>query len=134
MATLNTRVVELDREHQFFMALISPFQSERTSSWSLDRLRVLLAEVRRFVRLHFRTEEMLMTTYAYLDSRAHIAEHREMERKIDEFVLQAEVATLDPARVRSFLYEWFLRHTTVIDLPLLEHVSRARCEQSLGSR
>lgn len=131
MATLNTRVAELDREHQFFMALISPFESEPLRSWSLDRLRVLLAEIRRFVRLHFRTEEALMATYGYLDSASHIAEHREMERRIDEFVLQAEVAMLDPAPVREFLYEWFLRHTTTTDVPLLEHVSRSRCEESM---
>jgi hemerythrin-like metal-binding protein len=127
----NTGVGDVDRQHRYFVSLISSMDDGAAATWSRDRFRVFLAEIQRFAHYHFRAEETLMEVYGFDEREEHRAEHTKLSLRVAEFVTGAERGTLEPAEVRQFLHDWFSSHESS-DRPLAEHVLRQQKQLADG--
>jgi hemerythrin len=127
----NTGVGDVDRQHRYFVSLISAMDDDAVGNWSRDRFRVFLAEIQRFAHYHFRAEEALMELYGFEARDEHRAEHAKLSGRVAEFVTGAEQGTLKPGEVRRFLFDWFSSHETS-DRPLTEHVLERQRQMTDG--
>lgn len=78
-----------------------------------------LAELIDFTRMHFATEENLMTRHAYPDYEKHRQEHQALLQDIDGLLQRFHDGdTLIPFAIELDLEAWALRHIEISDKPL----------------
>ena len=92
-----------------------------------DGVGAALDELTEYVFVHFQMEEKLMVREEYPAKalEAHIAEHRALDRRTQEYVQAYSEGTLTTVGpIVDFLYEWFSHHIAEVDTAMAEHVRR----------
>ena len=104
-------VEDLDRQHQTFMKLLNDLHEVMMAGNTLDAATPLIDKLVRLAGQHFAAEEGLMELTGYPGLDAHRAQHEELSRKVNEFLVRHRNG--DKAMYSHFMYfvrEWFTRH------------------------
>jgi len=108
-------VEEIDVQHKKFLRLISEiYQFAGNSEDSQESLK-LVAELRRYVRFHFDSEELLMKTYSYPNRAEQIREHNNLIDELDGRIERLKAGQGNIVELVFFLTKWFIDHDLYFD-------------------
>jgi hemerythrin-like metal-binding protein len=119
-------VLRFDSDHKKLFALINELNdamAERRGRFVVVRV---LRELADYARRHFTAEEAAMQRSNYPGIEAHIAEHRALSAKVEEFYAEySECADGIPVDVLFFLRDWLQKHILETDRQYSECMNRA---------
>ena len=117
--TDNLNVGEMDSQHQRLFALVNNLHQAMASPQGIDAVSRALEELVDFTRIHFATEEALMTRYAYPDYAKHREEHQVLLQDVGQLLQRFHDGdVLISFAIELDLEAWALRHIEVSDKPL----------------
>ena len=108
----------LDSDHQALIALINDLHVAVGKCDQGQSIREILKQLYDYVNFHFRREEKVMSACGVEDTRAHLEEHSDFVRFVEEN-FSDDLAVLDPAaahRLLEYLKEWLNSHILIIDM------------------
>ena len=121
-ATLN--VAEMDAQHQKLFTLVSKLRQAMTSPYGGNVVSQALEELIEFTRLHFATEETLMTRYGYPDYDKHKQEHEQVLQDVDKLHQRYRNGdALAPFAIELDLEAWAYKHIESSDRSLAEFLN-----------
>lgn len=122
MALLRLEVPVIDEQHNHLLGLVCGFDPADPS----DKARLLLMEILRYTREHFRMEEELMTEAGY----PHLAGHRNLHDDLLKEAVRFAVRDLSSRLVRQefhdFLRDWLTNHVLQADRALADFLRESR--------
>ena len=77
-------VPEIDREHQLLFGLVSRLHEAMLAGQGTKILGTFFAELMKFTRSHFASEEKIMASMRYPEMLAHIQQHDQIRRRMAE--------------------------------------------------
>jgi hemerythrin len=112
----SVNVDAFDAQHKRLVGYINELHDAMISGKAKDALSELLNGLVDYTRIHFASEEKLLTARKYPDLAAHISERQAFTRKVMEFVsaYQSGTAALSIS-VLDFLKGWLVNHILVSD-------------------
>jgi len=107
---------EIDRQHQHLFALVDNLHQAMASPQSTDSVSNALEELVNFTRMHFATEESLMTRHAYPEYEKHREEHETLLQDVAELLQRfRDGDALIPFAIELDLEAWALKHIVTSD-------------------
>ncbi len=116
-------IAQIDEEHRTLLQMIA---EARAATIHRERLLPLLARLNQYTQEHFRSEEALMARHHYPGLENHRQVHRLLTRELQRLNRQVEAGQLDGTAVVSFLQDWMMEHTQVMDRAYLPFVKDER--------
>ena len=120
----NTNVEDIDVQHQRLVELVNNFHSSVEAGIDKNELTDLLVELDEFTRMHFTTEEKLMSKYNYPDFQSHFKEHKLLLKYMADLVVAASNGKY-PAFCTDYdvSTDWALVHILEFDKSLGEFLN-----------
>ncbi len=120
---MSVGVPSLDKDHQRLIEILNHLSLSIRENKSKETLGEIIDNLVAYTLYHFKREEDLFLQTAYPDSAAHVKEHHELKRRIDE--LKAEhrfgASTELAAKVMAFVTSWLMNHVIGTDKKFTEH-------------
>jgi hemerythrin len=115
----------IDRQHQELYRIVDELRVACDQGLADDRVDRVLVWLLSYTIEHFAAEEDLMVRSGYPASslNAHVGEHDDLKRRVDELLKQherGELATALP--VVELMHEWMGTHIDQVDRLLADHV------------
>ena len=109
---------KVDQQHKYLFELINKIIqcAEKT------KLQLLLIQLYKYTREHFKTEETLMKEVNYTQYSQHVDKHNRLLKKLTE---KSNVDLDDPMKkeeLDSFLINWLIQHTLKEDADIDNHI------------
>ena len=108
----------IDSDHRILINLVNQLHDAMETGQSRDVLGSVLNVLAEYVEHHFHREELLMTSIGYPQREAHMASHRDLEKRVravrDRW-MAGERQVLDD-EVMTFLKKWLTEHILRADL------------------
>jgi hemerythrin-like metal-binding protein len=101
----------MDQQHQAIMDGLNELHQEMMKGNRNDAVTPLINNLVSLARKHFAAEERLMASAGFPGLADHRAKHREVSRKVQEFIARHEKG--DMAAYSQFMYflrDWFTKH------------------------
>lgn len=106
----------LDQQHQHLISMLNELNDAMLQGKGRDVVQGLLGRLLQYTRVHFSTEESLMSRWGYPELKAHQAEHERLTRKAMEFKAKFDGGyTMITVQLLSFLKEWLVSHILGMD-------------------
>jgi diguanylate cyclase (GGDEF)-like protein/hemerythrin-like metal-binding protein len=115
-------IAAVDAQHAELAARLNRLASALQAGDAPSVLRGVLDDVEGWARLHFRTEERLMSVFGYSELAAHAREHCASLEGLSTFGAHDERGA---AVTMVQLKDWFLRHIDDTDRPMADFLSAA---------
>jgi len=111
----------LDQQHRQLIKMLNSLIEASTSEAKSKVVISTLAKMKKYARIHFKTEEHYLKTHNYVDFEDHQRKHREFEEKT-ESLIRATKLPVDqlPEAVLVYLRYWWLSHILVEDMKYKE--------------
>jgi voltage-gated potassium channel len=117
---LSVGIPSIDEEHRSILELV-----HRLEAAGADRdrqvTREVLADLKEYTVRHFKHEEALLHSVDYPELEEHIAEHRDLARRVDQ--LLADSDTIHHDNLAQLLDGWVKHHIMEVDMRYAEHVA-----------
>jgi hemerythrin len=108
----------IDEQHkELFMRAADVIAATNRESQTMSALRLY-----QYTRSHFSHEEGLMERIGYPDISAHLAQHKALMTKLDEFLANIAKDNLIKADLEDFVSQWFLGHIANVDAKLAAYL------------
>ena len=114
---------QIDHEHMVFIKIIGRVHEAVIKRKSLDDLKRIMLELEKYAMFHFVSEENIMIDSAFPDIAEHKKEHEKLLNTLDGKFKEIVSGEEDPSTLVSFLLDWFVYHTTSLDLQLARHLA-----------
>ncbi len=115
---------ELDAHHRHLIEVINTLYEIATAGASEKQIDETMREMDAYAKLHFRTEEEVLTAVGYPHLRHHQGAHEAYVRKLDElkhsFFLPSGSLSQE---ILQFLKNWWLNHILRMDKEYAGYVS-----------
>ena len=111
-------VFEIDAEHKIFLRTIKKIQKAFKIGMDKEILKRLLEELYKYADFHFTSEENVMLVNKYPEYESHKKQHDELIQTLANTINFFDIERIDKKQLNDFLIEWFVEHTTTIDLKL----------------
>ena len=119
----------LDAQHQQLLLLCQEVEACIEDAEASERLDNILAELARYARNHFATEEALLAQAKYAGLAAQQEEHREYDENITAFLVSATFRNVKKTKIKAalgkYLEAWWLKHILVADMQYKKHLQAA---------
>ena len=125
----------VDAEHREIIALIDKLELAGNGPAG-NGAEEALDELTNYVFVHFQMEEKLMQREGYPAKavEAHVAEHRDLDRRTQELVREYSDGTLTSVEpIVDFLYEWLQHHIAEVDRAMADFIRRSAYTCSGGA-
>ncbi len=109
----STRIPGIDRQHKLLADLANHLYRLLVYGATYTQVYKVVKFVDAFMRIHFRTEEILMTSFNYPEKlyHIHLQEHRKFERLLNKYQdLEEEAIFLPAAELLKHLVIWVKDH------------------------
>jgi hemerythrin len=101
---------EIDNQHKFFIGLVNQAH-DLVKSKKGTELKMILANLTEFTRIHFTTEENYFQRYNYPYAKEHMIEHGKLTLKVLKFNERMEKYGVKIVPdLLDFLKDWFNNH------------------------
>ena len=114
---------QIDHEHMVFIKIIGRIHEAAIQRKSMDDIKRIIYELEKYASFHFVSEENIMIDSAFPDVAEHKKEHEKLLNTLDGKVKKIISGEEDPITLVSFLVDWFVFHTTSLDLELAKHLA-----------
>ena len=111
-------VFEIDAEHKIFLRTIKKIQKAFMVGMDKEILKRLLEELYKYADFHFTSEENVMLENKYPEYESHKKQHDELIQTLANTINFFDIERIDKKQLNSFLIQWFVEHTTTIDIKL----------------
>lgn len=106
----------LDDEHRKFFSLVETIRQNSRSAKLAQQLQTTMDGLISFARIHFSSEEKMMTERNYPQLAEHSKRHAMMLLKLEDLTSRCTAGKMDNCRdVFGFAKSWVLRHTLLVD-------------------
>ncbi len=107
----SVNVKEIDDQHRKLVELINKLHTAMAERKGKEVLGGIIKELMDYTAYHFSTEEKYFEMYNYPEKLAHIQEHNDFVRKVQEFQKGFEAGKiLLSVDIMNFLTDWLRRH------------------------
>lgn len=117
----SVQLEELDSQHKYFFTILDQVETA-SKERANEQFPLLIEELLRYAKYHFRSEEALMDSYDYPDT-AHRFEHDRLLSRAESMMNDAEFR---PSSLRLFLYNWIVNHIDLSDRELAHFIMEKR--------
>ena len=114
---------EIDAQHKIFLKIIIKIKKAYQIDFSEEYNILLLKELYKYADFHFISEENRMTLFKYPDLESHMQEHKNLLSELSNQIGFINIEHLDMNKLIDFLYNWFVNHTTSLDLKFGEYLN-----------
>jgi len=118
-------IPRLDAQHKVLIRVINQLEEERRTGGLIV---AVFAELRRYVKEHFRDEEAMMRAAGYADLDAHIQGHRQFEEWLTSIQMVynsgGASAYYIAESVHQFLKDWLITHILAKDMAYKETLTQ----------
>ena len=114
---------QIDHEHMVFIDIIGRVHEAVIKGKSIDDLKRILDELEKYASFHFTSEENIMIDNSFPDVVEHKNEHEKLLTALNDKTTEIIRGGEDPTHLVSFLIDWFVHHTTSLDLQLSKHLA-----------
>ena len=114
---------QIDHEHMIFIDIIGRVHEAVIKRKSLDDVKRIMDELEKYASFHFISEENIMIDSAFPDVAEHKKEHEKLLNTLDGKLKEIISGEEQPTTLVSFLIDWFVYHTTSMDLKLAKHLA-----------
>jgi len=115
---LALNVEEIDSQHKRIIDMYNALEQAIASRRGVTHLARLTDEMIAYAREHFKTEEELMSRYAYPQFEGHAAEHEAFIDKTMGLAFSPDDDQNSPVKMLEFLKNWIIEHILGTDKPL----------------
>lgn len=115
---------EIDTEHQIFLKIITKINREFEDDIEIEYKLLLLRELYKYADFHFTSEENRMILYNYPDYNMHKKGHEALLTELSEQIGFFDLKYIDKNKLIDFLFNWFIHHTTSLDLKLGDYLNK----------
>jgi len=123
--TYSVGIHEIDEQHQILVELINKLYTALARRASNGIVEGVLAELVRYTRVHFATEECLMRVFGYPGYEEHKVAHDRLVARVELFLTDfRERGPKGGLDLLYFLREWLMRHINEEDKAYSPHVAR----------
>ena len=114
----SVQINSIDNEHKLLIGLIQELDSALKTQEMVRSQLVpsILEKLKRYIHVHFESEECFMQLHDYPELESHQGEHQRLVQKLEQFVSYVNSNKLvfnDP--MLSFLKDWLIRHILLED-------------------
>lgn len=107
---------EIDSQHMIFVAIINELYKAIENEELEDHLEPILEKLIGYAQYHFGTEEEYFARFDYEGAAVHIADHRRIIDRIQDFQGKHHIVGTDMvSELATFLSDWLLNHTHSMD-------------------
>ncbi len=118
---LSLRIAAIDEQHKKLVGMVNRLHDAMTEGRSA--LPAIVADMKDYVVEHFATEERYMDAYAYPESAAHKAEHRDFAAKAEALAADCETgAAALSMETLNYLGDWLVTHIAGTDRRMGEYL------------
>ena len=107
---------KLNREHEHIVKLVNKFETMVNAGSEKSDVYETYCDISKAMLGHFLTEEIEMRSKSYDGVDHHIAEHKELYKRL---ACAAELFSTQETRIEAlvleFFYKWFLHHVSTSD-------------------
>ncbi|AKH19776.1 bacteriohemerythrin [Sedimenticola thiotaurini] len=118
-------IPRLDAQHKVLIRVINQLEEERRTGGLIV---AVFADLRRYVKEHFRDEEAMMRAADYADLEPHIQGHRHFEEWLTSIEMAynsgGTSAYYIAESVHQFLKDWLITHILAKDMAYKETLTR----------
>ena len=114
---------QIDHEHMVFIDIIGRVHEAVIKRKSMDDVKRIMDELEKYASFHFISEENIMIDSAFPDVAEHKKEHEKLLNSLNEKIIEIISGDKDSTELVSFLIDWFVIHTTSLDLKLSKHLA-----------
>ncbi|MEZ4598177.1 MAG: bacteriohemerythrin [Syntrophotaleaceae bacterium] len=108
---LSVNIAEIDAQHQKLIAMLNELNQAMRRGSGRDILGKIISGLMSYTATHFATEEKYFQRYGYPATAAHVQEHRNFSRRVEEFKQGFEEGRLGlSVSVMNFLGSWLRDH------------------------
>ncbi len=119
-------ILRFDNEHKKIFALINELNDAMAEGRGRFVVIRVLQELAEYTRWHFSGEESAMRRASFDGLDAHIAEHRELAAKVEQYYAECSSGFSSiPIDVLYFLRDWLVHHILCTDRKYAESLNRA---------
>jgi hemerythrin len=105
----------IDDQHKHFMDTLNKLYSTIQNN-EVESLNKIISELVSYTKTHFSTEEKYFKKFHYEEAAIHIAEHKRLIAKVDEFVKRKKENPLTVSfELLDFLENWLVGHLAMMD-------------------
>ena len=114
--TYSVKVQTLDDQHKRLFQILNELHHAMETGKGKLVLSDLLNRLIGYTRSHFADEEKAMAAAKYPDLATHVAEHRELTKKVEQFSRDFQAGTAGiTLQLMSFLQQWLTSHILKVD-------------------
>lgn len=104
-------IEDMDIQHKQLLVIMNNLNDAMQAGKGKEALKEVFIELTDYTLHHFGDEERLMRDNAYPERDAHIAMHRELEKKIADYKQMVDDGlTVVGSDILSFLKDWLINH------------------------
>ena len=111
-------VYEIDAEHQIFLKIIKKVDYALKNKLDEMIISSIVKELFLYADFHFCSEENIMLANNYPDYLSHKEEHSKLLDTLSNLIVTFNVQIISHEKLMEMLTDWFINHTTKIDLKL----------------
>ena len=123
---------EMDSQHTYLYLLFDSIEEYPAPSDS-PRIKLLLAEIERYIMFHFISEENLMKSYKFPGFAVHQSAHESAANKLIAFMDDFDAGRLNSAALKIFLTGWLMDHSVESDNEYAVWIRNFRSSNLLSS-
>jgi len=113
---------QIDHEHMVFIKIIGRIHDAVVKEKSIEEIKRIMRELRAYAAFHFVSEENIMTDSAFPELDEHKKEHEKLLKALDKKIEEIISIKEHPRTLIFFLIDWFVEHTTSLDIKLAKHL------------
>lgn len=114
--SLSVGVHSIDAQHTVLIEILNELHDAMMRGEAKAVTGPLLKRLLAYTREHFSEEEAMMEAAGYVGLEAHRAQHRELTRKVENYIMRFEVgeSTVN-LHLMNFLRDWLTHHIQKVD-------------------
>ena len=120
---LSVGVVEIDDQHKELIKMLNKLNTAIHGGWGKETRREVIDQLVEYTRVHFTTEESVMSIAGYPDVEAHKRKHHDLILKVKDYVSKYEknpdASSYD---LLFFLKQWLTEHIIKSDKALGDYL------------
>ena len=121
---------DIDNDHKFLIKTINTIETAMKKQMDDLVVNQGLRLLKHYTKVHFQREEELQLHAQYVYRDAHIKEHQELIKKLDDITEQYKVIGISITKKNSilleFLKDWLINHIINTDLRMRPFVSKMK--------
>ena len=114
---------QIDHEHMVFIKIIGRIHEAVVKQKPTEDIKRIMRELGAYAIFHFVSEENIMIDNTFPGFVEHKKEHEKLLNTLEGKLRDIITGEEHPRALVSFLLDWFILHTTSLDLELAKHLA-----------